>query len=843
MNYYHVIYNSSEKGIEGGRGFCFRTYTKGTPANYLSALQENDLLNYSQGECEQLMPKTLKDDPDKIKTFPTSYFYRKLAVEGKSIYVLGRTIPVGFDYTFYLKYAAGRMGNYVTDCYLFEENPGTEVLQMLYENPAVGSNRFVPADPAPKEGNEEMKSLSLGQQEALPVESKSFKAANLSPISETAVKALFSLIEAKKNGKALVVRTEWKNAASIVADLYRMLPDDIVDDFGFVTNYQEEGVPKNTPIIFTNEYYMYSFSDNMAVKYNTADAWVETTEYTTFGDALQKDLANGDMKAVHNRVKWLLSDAYYKVKDKSKETNAAFYQYCIIPEVFSLSTLDTNEEFTTLLAEHIKKAEKNKEPFMSLVDNKVKSITTAKEAANVVDYLEMLKKKGFDVVAIGDKYKSHITETISSSASDLSTAISMTNGGLVVLSKYFNKSILEKKNSFLDDAVLNAKWPDIYKFFYKPEQLDGTNRKSVLERMVSNGLKVENILTILGEIYTEKESTEIADLLKKEISANPDKVKVYWQLLVEYMEKHGQDGASANFSDVYKKQLSNEDFAPLFFYQYKKNGLSESPEKALVVLKDVAEGNAKLKGLFETEFKNAIFDKLFFEVKEIIKDYDNRSSEFADVIKTNVLDFYSKSVTSDWQMLYGYLIGDEKAVVSKNINEYFNLAEELGSKDLFSKIQSQLLTIADKGDNATIGKMVSLLKSVADLDVESQLAIIVECKKKLKNAQNFFIEIIKQNNIDIKSAEILISNKKILTDSADVFLTDTYGEQYKSYKRKNFIKNLFKKPFFWVAVAVTFVLIAVALFFVLFMRPKVEQAKDSPKTEVPTIQQTVIKNK
>lgn len=843
MKYYHVIYNSSEKGIEGGRGFCFRTYTKGTPANYLTALQENDLLNYSQGECEQLMPKALKDDPDKIKNFPTTYFFRRLAIDGKPIYVLGRTIPVGFDYTFYVKYAAGRMGNYVTDCYLFDENPGTEVLQMLYENPAVGSNRFIPADPAPKEDNEEMKSLSLGQQEALPEDAKSFNAAVLDSISDTAVKALFSLIEAKKNEKILVVRTEWKDAASIVADMYRMLPDDIVGDFGFVTNYQEEGVPKNTQIIFTNEYYMYSFSDNMAIKYNTADTWVETAEYITFGDALRKDLANGDMKAVHNRVKWLLSDAYYKVKEKSKETNAAFYQYCIVPEEFSLSALDTNEEFTVLLAEHVRKNEKNKEPFMSLVDNKIKSISTAKDAANVVDYIEMLEKKGFDVVAMGDKYKSFITEMVSSSASDLSTAISMTNGGLSILSKYFDKSILEKKNSFLDDAALKAKWTDLYRFFYKPEQLDGANRKTVLERMVSDGLKVENILRILGEIYAEKESAEVADLLKNEITANPDKVKVYWQLLVEYMEKHGQDGASADFVDVYKKQHSDEEFAPLFFYQYEKNGLSENPEKALVVLKNIAEGNAKLKSLFETNFKTAIFDKLFLEIKEVIKDNDNRSTEFADVIKTNVLDFYTKGVTTDWQMLYDFLIGDAKAVSSKNINEYLSLAEELGSKELFTTMQVQILVNADKGDNATIGKVVSLMKDVADLDSESQLAIVVECKKKLKNAQNFFIEILKRNDIDIKSAEKLISDKKILVDSADDFLTDTYGEYYKSYKRKNFIKNLFKKPITWVVVAVSFVLIAVAIFFVFFMCPQKEHAQDSPKTEVPVRQQTEIKNK
>ena len=121
MKYFHVIYNSSEKGIDGGRGFCFRTYTQDTPSAYLNALQENELLGYAQGNCESVMPQTLKSDPESIQSYPSSYFFRELVAEGgKHIYALGRTIPVGFDYTFYMKYIPGRMGNYVVDCYLFE---------------------------------------------------------------------------------------------------------------------------------------------------------------------------------------------------------------------------------------------------------------------------------------------------------------------------------------------------------------------------------------------------------------------------------------------------------------------------------------------------------------------------------------------------------------------------------------------------------------------------------------------------------------------------------------------------------------------------------------------------
>ncbi|MBE6327164.1 MAG: hypothetical protein E7077_08930 [Bacteroidales bacterium] len=822
MKYYHVIYNSSEKGIEGGRGFCFRTYTKGTPISYLTALQENDLLNYSQGEFQQLMPATLKNEPEKIKDYPTSYFFRRLAVDGKSIYVLGRTIPVGFDYNFYIKFVPGRMGNYVTDCYMFEENPGADVLQILYENPAPLSNRFIPTDPTPNEGNEEMKSLSLGQMEALPLEDKPFNADSLSTVSDNAIKALFSLIEAKKNNKVLVVKTNWKEAAGVIADLYRLLPKDIVGDFSFVSNYQEDGVPKDVQILFINEYYSYTFSDNMAVKCNPNEGWTETPEYETFGEALKKDLDNNNIKSVHDRVKWLLSDTYYKVKDKSKETNAAFYQYCIVPEEFSLAIIDKNEEFTALLAEHVKKIEKNKEPFMTLVSNKVKEISSSKDAVNVVNYLEWLKKKGFDVAIIGEQNKTHITELISASAADFSSAISITDGKLPIISQYFDKSVLEKKNSFLDDDALKSKWIELYKFFYKVEDLSGNNRKKVLERVVANGLNESDILTVLNTLYEESESSSVASLLKEEISANPDKVDVYWPLLVNYMEKHGQNKMSVDFVDVYKKHLSAKNFAPIFFYQYKINGLSESPEKALAVLKSVAETNLALKSLFESEFDSAIYNKLFLEVKDVIKNDDKRSLDFAKSIKTNVLDFFSKQITGEWSLLYNFLTSAEDVVNSKNILEYLSLAECVESETLFKGLQEQFISIALKSSDSNVTKkIVELLIKLVTNDTEDLLAIFSD-KKKQSKARNFFIEILKQNKVDIKSAEKLIADKKIPVDSDDEFLIDVYEDQYKSYKRKNFIKNLLKRPFFWVAVVLLIGIFVAAVYFLFFEKKSLD---------------------
>ena len=157
MMYYHIIYNSSQRTQEGTVGLGIRSYTEGTPKEYIEALKENGFFSYSSGNMPQPSPKELLENGETILRLPVTYNYAKLFVpgSGKELYVVARTVSVGFDYPYYVKFTAARMDNFVVDAYLFETCPDESVLQVFYEKPQNGNIGFVPRNWVPTPDNEE----------------------------------------------------------------------------------------------------------------------------------------------------------------------------------------------------------------------------------------------------------------------------------------------------------------------------------------------------------------------------------------------------------------------------------------------------------------------------------------------------------------------------------------------------------------------------------------------------------------------------------------------------------------------------------------------------------------
>ena len=104
MKYYHVIYTSSQKNLNGSNGFGIRTATEGTPQTYLQAVTNAVNTNIITNDTEGLKmpsPKELLEDGRCILSVPPRYFYLKLDVEGGSpIFAVGRNIELGFTELF-----------------------------------------------------------------------------------------------------------------------------------------------------------------------------------------------------------------------------------------------------------------------------------------------------------------------------------------------------------------------------------------------------------------------------------------------------------------------------------------------------------------------------------------------------------------------------------------------------------------------------------------------------------------------------------------------------------------------------------------------------------------------
>ena len=65
MKYYHIIYNSSEKPMDGGVGFGIRTATEGTPDGLIKAVKS---INFFTDDWESYESKP---SPAKIKENPS----------------------------------------------------------------------------------------------------------------------------------------------------------------------------------------------------------------------------------------------------------------------------------------------------------------------------------------------------------------------------------------------------------------------------------------------------------------------------------------------------------------------------------------------------------------------------------------------------------------------------------------------------------------------------------------------------------------------------------------------------------------------------------------------------
>ena len=48
MKYYHIIYNSSEKGVSGSLGFGVRSVSEGTPPELASAMADAEMFSFGQ---------------------------------------------------------------------------------------------------------------------------------------------------------------------------------------------------------------------------------------------------------------------------------------------------------------------------------------------------------------------------------------------------------------------------------------------------------------------------------------------------------------------------------------------------------------------------------------------------------------------------------------------------------------------------------------------------------------------------------------------------------------------------------------------------------------------------
>lgn len=789
MKYYRVIYNSSQKNRAGGVGFGVRTATEGTPEAYIDFIKEQDIFSYNSGNCTSPNPKALLEDGKLILNMPAGYIYTKLEVPSMgTIYVLARKIPVGFDYTYYMKYTAGRLGNYVVDCYLFEEKPTAEIFEMLYDQPAAGSNYFIPRTPVPSPENEEMKTLSLEQQPPLPPCEKPFKSSAAQAISRQAVEVLFAYIEAKQTGKPLIVNHPWKEAGAIMADLYKLLPEEIATETTCYTNYQEEGVKEGYDIFFINEYYSYEIYEGQVCYLNLAKGEnLSTKESEAFKENILLKLQQNDLKSVHNQVKWVFSSGYNMIKDKSSQTNNAFYIYCIEPEHFTLKMMERNDEFTTLLSSYIAQNPAHQQPLFERLNALFDDSKDNESLARTLKFIEYLESKRINPASIIEKQKAAVTDFLLQSPANLKAMIQHT--GLSQLKRYFDKSRFEQKEDYLDNAALNAYWHELYTWFYTAERQ--SKKTEIISRIFRNNIPDDIKKRVIADLLTVNERVI---LFRNTLQKDPQNFSVYWPFLEENLTELNNP-AGLNLIQDFSAEKANSKFAPLFYYHITRMSFREDTLKKLDALSALLRENAALKELIIRSLnKNNIYDTIYASLKETAK--RGQSNEMlSQRITDGVIPVLQGSVSDvqlqKWQDMQIVLSSSTDKVNEKNFRRIYELTKELQAKEFFRLLVPTILQLTTQPEiKSRVHDIFTLLGWK-----RSELLNIVRSHK-INYKTDYYGCILQETNATLQEAEVLVDRENMDEASAEKFYTTYFAKEYKARHRKSLFArflSLFKR--------------------------------------------------
>lgn len=437
MKYYHVIFTSSQKGLNGGNGFGVRTATEGTPSEYLQAIEgaeKKQMFANDVAGCNPPTAQALLSDGSAIREVPPRYFYQRLEVQGREpLYVLGRNIYIGFTELFYYKDSegnisgrGGRMGCYFIDFYLFEEQPPLDAFQLFYENQSL-SPHFVPDDPSPRVDNLEMAGYTTGDPTTLPTaEWPHF--GEPAKVDPKAVSLLFAIVKAQLEGKKLVVRCPWKEAHRLLADTLAMMPEGEVAKRTFSTNYTGNGYSLPADICFANEYYK--------AQYVGKDIFVDLQQWqpdTKEAKAFMQDMLgavdDGNLHRVRELSAWMLSDTYARHRDGSPETLRALFYYCMRPAEFSVDKHlakdgQLMEDTAKALAQHIGQAPSQRlDTLLGKLEHDLDMASSIDEVVMQVKRLVAFRGMGIDVSRVADGQKRHISDTFMASSQNTHRAV------------------------------------------------------------------------------------------------------------------------------------------------------------------------------------------------------------------------------------------------------------------------------------------------------------------------------------------------------------------------------------------------------------------------------------
>lgn len=671
MKYYHIVYNSSQRTQDGSAGLGVRTYTKGTPKEYINLLKDDEFFNYNSGDLSQPSPKALMEDGKIILNYPATYRFAKLfsAETGKVIYVLSRTVSVGFDYPYYVKFVAARVDNFVTDAFVFEDFPTNKTFEILYENPAPGNQCFIPRDRVPSPDNHEMQTLSLGEMGLLEDEEKSFACQELGQVSELSFELLFAYIESCRLRLPLLVKCSATDAPSLMADLFRLLPAEMQKETFFYTNYQLEGVKEGYKVFFVNEHYKYDYKSTgqYYVFDMTQNAKVATDESGTYREEWKRLFHDNNKDEYLKRLKWVLSPAYEMVRGKSEATKHLFFDYMVDQKSFNFNhVFNGDEELLTALKDYFAKDRSHQQLFDKhleayLTSDRIKG----NDLLSLLKFVDKLESKGFNLNEVVAYSKKAVSGKLLETPQELKAALESI--GIEKLGKHFDKQVFEGKKAYLEAEELKKEWPKIYKYFYPVSEQN--DYAKILSKMLSLNLSESVVDEVIKSFGIS--DIQLCDCLAEVAKRDASEIDIPYKRIKDILDNQERKHLELPKPDLAEK-IDKYVLAPLMKDQERPNGIESCHELIQLLGGKFNEQNAEAlvaRALKIDTCQSASL--LFYKGLPYIKgkDIDAFVNQFVNNVKHERIEFYDKVNRHPYkvQLLAAYFKknGDNKKTVEK----------------------------------------------------------------------------------------------------------------------------------------------------------------------------------
>lgn len=560
MKYSHVIYNSSEKNRSGGVGFGVRSATAGISPQLLSAIKQNGVFAFRESKGLPT-PSILLENPDLIKQAAPSYFFQIVASpETGESYVIGRKIEVGFDYTYYINGRPTRLGNYVVDSYVFPQCPTAEDFEILLENPGAESNHFIPADPAPRSSNEEMRRISVGYQPDLYEEEKPFRAARHPEIDRRTIDLLFAVMERRKTDKSLIVKGASRDATRLMAGLAMMMPQKHFQDITFIINHKESGARSGIHIYFIREDFEFEiFPNNWMVLDLNNSGTHDTPEKAMFAPLVEKYLREDQLKKIRRLVAWCLSAAYEASKSAPQETQKAMYAYTNDYDSFNVAQLTTDAKLRELLSAHL---QRNPEEKRKLEDTLQEMIDRTEDLQDLKSWINLVRKiHPIDMKEIVDRNKAKVNAIIFRDEMTFeSFYVSYRQAWNEIVEDFIDDDKFLKKSYYLSN-LRSKEWEELYPYFLKEIEND---KATLVLRMYEDGVTPEAKQRILNKEIPDKRKQ--AEVLLRILNSSPGR---HEEELIDRLVALTRElqMCPADYFNELGTHITDDSYAPLYTLQ------------------------------------------------------------------------------------------------------------------------------------------------------------------------------------------------------------------------------------------------------------------------------------